>query len=64
MAKRAESWVVTSPFLQRFGSANAAHKRFLDWEKAGLLESLWKAGLAEHDAMRGIAWHRAQGERQ
>ena len=41
---------------ERFGSASAIHKRFLEWEKAGFFESLWKAGLAEYDDMVGIAW--------
>lgn len=41
---------------ERFGSASAEHKRFLEWEKAGFFESLWKAGLAEYDQMDGIAW--------
>ena len=41
---------------ERFGSASAVHKRFLEWEKAGFFESLWMAGLAEYDQMEGIAW--------
>lgn len=41
---------------ERFGSASAIHKRFLDWEAAGFFEALWKAGLAEYDEMEGIAW--------
>ena len=41
----------------RFGSASAVHQRFLDWERAGVFASLWRAGLAECDAMEGIAWH-------
>ena len=41
---------------ERFGSASAIHKRFLEWEKAGFFEALWKAGLAEYDDMQGIAW--------
>jgi hypothetical protein len=41
---------------ERFGSASAIHKRFLEWEKVGFFESLWKAGLAEYDDMEGIAW--------
>lgn len=41
---------------ERFGSASAVHKRFLQWEKAGLFEALWQAGLAEYDEMEGIAW--------
>ena len=34
---------------ERFGSASAVHKRFLEWEKAGVFEAIWKAGLAEYD---------------
>ncbi len=41
---------------ERFGSASAIHKRFLEWEAAGFFEDLWKAGLAEYDQMQGIAW--------
>lgn len=41
---------------ERFGSASAIHKRYLEWQKAGVFEALWKAGLAEHDDFEGIAW--------
>jgi transposase len=41
---------------ERFGSASAVHKRFLEWEAAGFFEVLWQAGLAEYDEMAGIAW--------
>lgn len=41
---------------ERFGSASAVHKRFLEWEAAGFFEALWRAGLAEYDEMAGIAW--------
>jgi transposase len=41
---------------ERFGSASAIHKRFLEWEAAGFFEDLWGAGLAEYDQMEGIAW--------
>lgn len=41
---------------ERFGSASAVHARFLEWEKAGVFEALWRAGLAEYDQMEGIAW--------
>ena len=41
---------------ERFGSASAVHKRFLEWEAAGFFEALWQAGLAEYDEMAGIAW--------
>jgi transposase len=41
---------------ERFGSASAIHRRFLEWEAAGLFVKLWQAGLAEYDEMEGIAW--------
>ena len=41
---------------ERFGSASAIHKRFLEWEAAGVFESIWQAGLAEYDQMEGISW--------
>lgn len=41
---------------ERFGSASAIHARFLEWEKAGVFETLWGLGLAEYDEMEGIAW--------
>lgn len=41
---------------ERFGSASAVHKRFLEWEATGVFEAIWKAGLAEYDQMEGIAW--------
>lgn len=41
---------------EHFGSASAIHARFLEWEKAGVFEALWKAGLAEYDDLEGIAW--------
>lgn len=41
---------------ERFGNASAVHKRFLEWEAAGVFETIWKAGLAECDQMEGVAW--------
>jgi transposase len=41
---------------ERFGSASAIHKRFLEWEAAGFFQALWQARLAEYDQMAGIAW--------
>jgi len=40
---------------ERFGSASAVHKRFMEWAKSGFFEQLWRAGLAEYDDMEGIA---------
>lgn len=41
---------------ERFGSASAIHKRFLEWESCGVFEAIWQAGLAEYDQMEGISW--------
>jgi len=41
---------------ERFGIASAIHKRFLEWEHAGVFEAIWATGLAEYDKMEGIAW--------
>lgn len=41
---------------ERFGSASAVHKRFLEWEAAGVFEAIWRAGLAEYEQLEGIAW--------
>ena len=41
---------------ERFGSASSVHKRFLEWEAAGVFSDIWKAGLAEYDQMEGISW--------
>ena len=40
---------------ERFGSASSVHKRFLEWESAGVFEVMWEAGLAEYDQMEGVA---------
>ncbi|MDB5891211.1 MAG: transposase [Polaromonas sp.] len=41
---------------ERFGSASAVHKRFLEWEAAGVFAAIWKTGLSEYDQREGIAW--------
>ena len=41
---------------ERFGSGSAIHARFLEWERAGVFERLWRLGLAEYDEFEGIAW--------
>lgn len=41
---------------ERFGSPSSIHAYFQKWEKAGFFLALWQAGLAEYDAMEGIAW--------
>jgi len=39
-----------------FGSASAIHKHFQNWQKQGFFLRLWQEGLAEYDALEGIAW--------
>jgi len=41
---------------EKFGSSSAVHRYFQAWSKAGFFKKLWKKGLAEYDAMEGIAW--------
>lgn len=41
---------------ERFGSSKAIHRYFRSWSAQGLFVGLWQAGLAEYDAMEGIAW--------
>jgi transposase len=41
---------------ERFGSPSAIHAHFIRWMRAGFFVSLWRAGLAEHEEMEGIAW--------
>jgi transposase len=37
-------------------SSSAAHRRFQEWEQAGVFRELWKRGLAEYDAQAGMVW--------
>jgi len=39
-----------------FGSPSSIHAYFRKWEKEGFFLQLWQAGLAEYDALMGIAW--------
>lgn len=36
--------------------SSTAHDRFQEWERAGVFLKLWKAGLMEYDALKGIDW--------
>lgn len=40
----------------RFGSGSTVHRRFQEWEQAGVFLRIWQAGLAEYDDLEGIAW--------
>ena len=41
---------------KEFGSGSTCHKRFQEWERAGLFEQLWEKLLARYDELRGIQW--------
>jgi transposase len=41
---------------KEFGSGSTCHKRFQEWEQAGLFEQLWEKLLGRYDELRGIQW--------
>ena len=41
---------------REFGSGSTCHKRFQEWERAGVFEKLWAKLLARYDQLRGIQW--------
>jgi len=43
---------------EKFGgvSSGMVHRKFQQWEAAGLFTKLWRKGLAEYDEMERIAW--------
>ena len=44
-------------------SSSSAHRRFQEWQAAGVFEKLWALGLKKHDALKGIdlAWQSMDG---
>ena len=36
--------------------SSALHARFKQWVQTGFFTKIWRAGLAEYDALEGIAW--------
>lgn len=48
---------------ERFGSASAVYKHFLEWKKTCFFEAVWRVGLAEYGDIEGIAW-RWQSKKQ
>jgi len=38
------------------GSGSTAHDYFQTWTQAGVFENLWRTGLEEYDATKGIDW--------
>ncbi len=37
-------------------SSSTAHRRFQEWEKAGVFREIWRQGLVEYDEIVGIDW--------
>ena len=37
-------------------SSSSAHRRFQEWEQAGVFHEIWRRGLLEYDKVIGIDW--------
>jgi transposase len=37
-------------------SSSSAHRRFQEWEEAGVFHEFWRQGLLEYDGLVGIDW--------
>src|ERR1017187_5944066 len=37
-------------------SSSSAHRRFQEWERAGVFAEIWRQGLLEYDKVVGIDW--------
>ena len=37
-------------------SASPVHDRFQEWQKDGLFERMWQAGLLDYDNEKGLDW--------
>ena len=37
-------------------SSSSAHRRFQEWERAGVFHAFWRQGLLEYDERVGIDW--------
>ena len=37
-------------------SSSAAHRRFQEWEQAGVFHEIWRQGLVDYDQVVGIDW--------
>ena len=38
-------------------SSSAAHRRFQEWQSAGVFRQLWERGLDEYEELKGLDWH-------
>lgn len=41
---------------REYGSGSSLHRYFQQWVERGVFRKLWKQGLVEYDARRGIVW--------
>ncbi|MDD4521768.1 MAG: IS5 family transposase [Methanosarcina sp.] len=39
-----------------YGAPSTVHDRFQEWQRAGLFEKMWQAGLLEYDNEKGLEW--------
>jgi putative transposase len=39
-----------------YGASSTVHDRFQEWQRAGLFEKMWEAGLLEYDIKKGLEW--------
>lgn len=43
--------------LPRFyGAPSTVHDRFQEWQRSGLFDKMWQAGLLEYDTKNGLEW--------
>jgi len=43
-------------------SSSSAHRRFQEWEQAGVFHEIWRQGLLEYDRVVGIDWSWLAGD--
>jgi putative transposase len=43
-------------FPRCYGAPNTVHDRFQEWQKDGLFERMWQAGLLDYDNEKGLEW--------
>ena len=41
---------------RELGASSTVHDRFQEWERAGLFQAVWQAGVSEYDDLVGIQW--------
>ena len=41
---------------RRYGAPSTVHDRFQEWQKDGLFERMWQAGLLDYGNEKGLEW--------